>query len=103
MTVPDTDHAALAASPDIINLGVVADDVRRQRHGLKTTFVRVATVGAEPGAPVGCPASAGEIRIAGAPGSLSAAIERVGQVVAAAGGVPLSAFSLADLESLAAA
>ena len=33
----------LATSHDIISLGMLADDLRRQRHGAETTFVRVAT------------------------------------------------------------
>ena len=43
-----------------------------------------------------------EIRIVGAPLSRSAAVERVGAVAARANGVPVSAFSLAELEQLAA-
>jgi aminodeoxyfutalosine synthase len=63
--------------------------------------VRVATVAADLGAPTGWPPAAREIRIAGTPASRFAAVERVGEVVAAANGVPVSAFSLADLEQLA--
>ena len=91
---------ALAASHDIISLGVMADEVRRQRHGVRTTFLRVATVAADPGAPAAVPAAAGEIRIAGAPASVRAAVDRAAEVVGAAHGAPVSAFSLADLEQL---
>jgi aminodeoxyfutalosine synthase len=102
MTVTDTDLASLATAHDIISIGMLADEARRTRHGLRTTFVRVADVNAELSSrPLSIPSAAGEIRIAGAPETRSAAIARVDQVLASAGGVPVSAFSLADLEELA--
>jgi len=52
---------SLATSHDIIRIGMLADDLRRQRHGAQTTFVRVATTSADAGAPVVCPPSAGEL------------------------------------------
>jgi hypothetical protein len=102
MSVTDTELSSLAASHDIISLGVLADQVRRRRHGTRTTFVRVAMVSAEPAAAMDWPASAGEIRIAGIPANRAAAVRRVGEVVAAANAIPVSAFSLADLEQMAA-
>lgn len=100
MTVTDAELTDLAATHDIISLGMLADAVRRQRHGTTTTFVRVADVMAEIGAPIGHPPGAGEVRITGLPASHAAAVDRVKQVVASAGGAPVSAFSLADLEQL---
>ena len=44
MTVSDVELATLATTHDIINLGMLADGERRRRHGLRTTFVRVARV-----------------------------------------------------------
>ena len=90
----------LAATNDIITIGMLADDLRRQRHGAKTTFVRVATTPAEIGAPIVRPASTGELRIAGLPASRAAAVERVREVAKAAAGAAVTAFSLADLEAL---
>lgn len=101
MPVTDAEIGSLAASHDIINIGMLADQVRRERHGTRTTFVRVASIAAEVGAPIAWPPAAREIRIDGLPASRQAAVERVGQVVAAAGATPVSAFSLADLEQLA--
>jgi aminodeoxyfutalosine synthase len=101
MTVSEADLVSLAATNDIIQLGIHADEERRRRHGARTTFVRVADVAAAPGAPIDIPAAAGELRIAGLPGSRAAAVERVAETVRAANGVPVSAFSLADLEELA--
>ena len=94
--------SSLAASHDIITLGMAADDVRRGRHGARTTFVRVARVGADVGAEARWPSATGEIRITGAPPSLAGAVARVSQVAARADGLPLSGFSLADLELVAA-
>jgi aminodeoxyfutalosine synthase len=51
---------------------------------------------------VSIPGSAGELRIEGVPSSRAAAIERVREVSAAAGAMPISGFSLADLEQMAA-
>lgn len=102
MTVTDAELSAYASSHDIISLGVAADDARRQRHGARATFVRVADVDAAPGAPITIPPSSGEVRIVGTPASRAAAVQRVREVVAAAGTTPVSAYSLADLEQLAA-
>jgi aminodeoxyfutalosine synthase len=65
-------------------------------------FVRVADVASDLGAPIAAPQAAGEVRIVGAPASRAAAVERVRQVVEAARGVPVTGFSLADLEQIAA-
>jgi hypothetical protein len=93
--------STLAASHDIISLGIVADEARRARHGNRTTFVRVAEVDGTPGAPVSIPPATGEVRIVGAPVSRTAAIQRVTEVVAVAVDKPVSGYSLADLEELA--
>lgn len=98
----DAELTSLAGSHDIISIGVLADELRRQRHGTKTTFVRVATAVSDVGAPVSRPAAAGEVRIVGVPVSRTAAVERVREVAAAARGAAVTAFSLADLEELAA-
>lgn len=101
MSVSDAELSTLAASHDIIALGMAADEVRRRRHGLRTTFVRVADVDVAPGAPTTVPAAAGEVRISGTPESGAAAVRRVREVVVAAAGKPVSGFSLADLETIA--
>src|SRR5215813_936780 len=101
MTVSETEISALAASHDIISIGMEADAVRREKHGNRTTFLRVAVVDAAPGASLDWPAAAGEVRIAGVPATPAAAVARVKEVVERAKGTPTSAFSLADLEQLA--
>jgi hypothetical protein len=101
MTVTCAELASLVTAHDILGLGMLADEVRRTRHGLRTTFVRVADVTAGPSQGVSILPSAGEIRIVGAPETRGAAIARVSQILASAGRVPVSAYSLADLEELA--
>lgn len=103
MTVSDPELVSLETTHDIISLGAAADEVRRQVHGSRTTYVRVVQVTADPGAAVEVPPGAGEIRITGVPASGAAAVQRVREVLAAAGRTPVSAFSLEDLEALAAA
>jgi aminodeoxyfutalosine synthase len=100
MPVSEAEIASLAGTHDIIAIGMRADEVRRSLHGAATTFVRVADVAAT--GPVAVATAAGEVRIAGIPASRSAAVERVAEVVSQSRGLPVSAFSLADLEQLAA-
>jgi len=102
MAVSEQELTSLAATHDIISLGMLADDLRRQRHEKNTTFVRVADVPVEPGGPISIPPGAGEVRIVGAPASRAAALDRVRHVLDEAHGTVVSAFSLADLEALAA-
>ena len=93
----------LGASGDLLTLGMLADEVRRQRHGNAVTFVRVADVAATDDLPVSPPPQpAGELRIVGTPPGLSRAIARVRAARAVAGYLPLTGFSLGDLEAMAA-
>lgn len=97
-----SEQSALCESRDLLALGMAADEVRRRRHGAQVTFVRVADVPVESAA-TGAAAwegSPGEIRILGAPADLAQAIAAVRIVVAAAGGVPVTAFSLTDIERM---
>jgi aminodeoxyfutalosine synthase len=87
---------------NLIAAGARGDEERRRRHGLKTTFVRVfeAHVGAIPAAlPSGV--TAGEFRVIGRPASDDEAVAAVRAALAAAGSVPVTAFSLTDLFDLA--
>ena len=102
MTVSSATLSSLVASHDIISLGIAADEARRARHGVRTTYVRVADVDATPGNPLSIPSAAGEIRIIGTPATRDEALQRVSEVVAVAAGKPVSGYSLADLEVLAA-
>jgi len=101
MPVSDQEIEALISSHDIITIGMRADEVRRRLHGTTTTFVRVVELRAD-GGDIAIPHGAGEIRIVGAPATRFAAAARVADVVPQARGIPVSAYSLADLEALAA-
>ena len=100
MPVSDAEIASFSSSHDIITIGMRADELRRRLHGTNTTFVRVVDTGFD--GDVTLPPGAGEIRINGAPALRSAAVSRVAAVVAQARGLPVSAYSLADLDTLAA-
>jgi hypothetical protein len=102
MPASDDTLSTLAATHDILQLGAAADEVRRAQHGARTTFVRVADVAADAGTALEWPPAASEIRIVGVPVSAAAAAARAAEVAGRAGGVPVSGFSLADLEQLAA-
>jgi len=102
MPVSDADITSLASSHDIIDLGMRADAVRREKHGNRTTFLRVAAVDAQPGAAIAFAPAAGEVRIVGVPATRTAAVARVREVAEATKGTPISGFALSDLELLAA-
>jgi len=92
----------LLTSPNLIEVGVEGDAVRRELHGVRTTFGRVfeVHVDAPPSsAPSGL--AAGEIRIVGRPASDDAAVRAVATAAAFAAGVPVTGFSLVDLAALA--
>jgi len=96
------DAAALAATTDILALGMMADEARRRRHGSATTYVRVADVTLpEAGGPLHIPPAAREVRVIADASSVGTSMEALHGVVMAAGNVPVSAFSLADLQSRA--
>lgn len=98
----DEELQALAASTDILGLAMIADDVRRVRHASAVTYVRVADVRMPAGADTpSIPPAAREVRVmlpAGLPDEHLAGLRRI---VDAAGAVPVSAGSLAALESAA--
>src|SRR5580765_2705256 len=92
------DRVAIAESRDILALGMAADVVKRRRHGADVTFVRVATI-AVADAHAEWPAAAGEVRIEDALVDVDAAVSAVESVAArAAGQVPVTGLSLADVE-----
>jgi aminodeoxyfutalosine synthase len=88
-------------SQDLVAIGTIGDEVRRQRRGIETTFVRVFEAHVE-AVPSALPANttAGELRIVGRPASVEAAAAAVAAMRRLADGTPLFAFSLRDLEEL---
>ncbi len=101
----DGERAALVSTQDLLGLGMAADDTRRRRHGRRMTFVRVATLDINAvDAATTWPDAAGEVRLTGTPTDWSAAIASVRALSErAAGRVPVTGFSLADLEAAGAA
>ena len=96
----DADVDALSGTPDILTLGMLADEARRRRHGARTTYVRVADVALPtPGEPVAVPPAAREVRIVAGAAALASGLPALRDAVAAAGAVPVSAGSLADLQA----
>jgi aminodeoxyfutalosine synthase len=100
----DADAELLASTNDIVTLGMLADEVRRARHGRRTTFMRVAHVELDGLADRGLdpPPAARELRIGGAFPGLDAALDAVARA-ASHDHLPVSGFSLADIEAAAAA
>jgi aminodeoxyfutalosine synthase len=90
----------LAATADILPLGMLADAVRRREHGPRITYVRVALCPFDkPFA--AAPPAAREIRITGAPGTLDVAVSAVEAARAVAGARAVSGFAWADVERMA--
>ena len=96
----DEDVALILESHDLVAIGMVSDQVRRQMHGADTTFVRVFETHVD-APPAALPAAvAGEFRIVGVPGSLDAACVGVRKMRVLAGDLPLFAFALHEIEGL---
>jgi aminodeoxyfutalosine synthase len=87
---------------DLIAVGSLAGDMRRQLHGTKTTFLRVFEVHVD-AVPDALPPRtvAGELRLVGRPSSVAQAAAAARAVFRLAANVPVAGFSLADLQALA--
>lgn len=91
------DAGAILATPDLVAVGMLADEVRQGMHGAATTFCRVFELHAE-AVPDALPPglAAGEIRLVASAPSLDAACRAVAAARRLAGDVVLAGFSLAD-------
>jgi aminodeoxyfutalosine synthase len=92
---------ALADTPDILLLGMLADAIRRRLHGTTVTYVRVATCEINESFSEKVLPVAREVRLAGAPDSLDVAVTAVTQAKAVAGERVVSGFSWSAIEALA--
>jgi len=101
MSATKTEMHELAASPDILAIGMRADEVRRRAHGRRVTFARVACCAFDKPLSEAVPLAAREVRLTGVPATLEVALTAVRSAKAAAGDRLLSGFSLTDLEALA--
>jgi aminodeoxyfutalosine synthase len=99
LTMEDLAH--LAATPDILPLGMMADTVRRSLHGSQVTYLRVALCPFDKPFTDAVTAAAREIRITGEPGTLDIALSAVETARAVATDRAVSGFSWADVERLA--
>lgn len=95
-TLTRQDAERLFAVPDLIAVGVLADDVRRRMNGDRVTFLRVVEAPADGPLPM-IPADAGEVRIADLRADSDATLSRIREVARVAGGVPVSACALHEL------
>jgi aminodeoxyfutalosine synthase len=92
---------ALAQTPHILQLGMLADTLRRRTHGGQVTYLRVATCRFDESLTEHVPPTAREVRLTGAPPSLDVAVSAVTQARAVAGTRTVSGFSWTALDSLA--
>jgi CofH/MqnC C-terminal region len=110
MTTP-VDPQAILSTRNLIDVGVHADDVRRQMHGARTTFVRVLPIEIKENSAslvVDSTTTVGEFRIVGRASSDSGALvvtqmaAEVAKAHAASAKTvgPLTGFSVADLRAL---
>jgi aminodeoxyfutalosine synthase len=87
---------------DILSLGMAADEARRAAHGGVATYLRVYALGStEIISACVIPAEAGEVRVHDLPASLAEAVDRIATLRARADGLPMAAYSMADLEARA--
>jgi 2-iminoacetate synthase ThiH len=93
----------LAGTPDILQIGMLADTLHRSLHGTRVTYVRVALCPYDKPFTEAVPLTAREIRVTGKPESLDVAVTAIEAARAVAGERAVSAFSWLDVERLAAA
>ena len=95
------DIRSLAAMPDILPLGMLADHLRRRMHDTRVTYVRAASCAFDRSFAEAVPPAAREIRITGAPETVGVARDAIEQAKAMAGERTVAAFSWGDVERLA--
>jgi aminodeoxyfutalosine synthase len=97
------DLETLADTPDILQIGMLADTVHRSLHRTRVTYLRVALCAYDKPFTGAVPIAAREVRVAGKPESLDVAVTAIEAARAVAGERAVSAFSWLDVERLAAA
>ena len=99
------DVEKLLGSADLLQIGQRADEMRRELHGNRSTYVTVFEIRADADEPraLEIPDAAREVRLVGAPRSIDDAEAAVVAAKAIAGDRALTGFSLADLVGLASA
>ena len=90
----------LAATADILSIGMLADVLRRRLHDTRTTFLRVAECALEDPSLELAQVKAQEVRITGSPAQLADAMRAV-EVIKSKGNRTVSAFTWSDVERMA--
>ena len=93
----------LAGTPDILQVGMLADTLHRSLHGARVTYLRVALCPYDKSFTEAVPLAAREVRVTGTPESLDVAVTAVAAARAVAAERTVSAFSWLDIERLAGA
>ena len=101
--LPSPEMAELAAAPDILPLGMLADAARRKLYGTRVTYLRVTSRALDASLADTIPAAAREVRITGTPGTLGDAVRAVESAKAVASDRAVSAFSWDDIDRVASA
>ena len=91
----------LARTPDVLPLGMMADTLRRQLHGARATFLRVAFCPFDQAFTEHALPAAREIRITGSPDTLDIAVTAVTTARGVAGDRTVTGFAWSDAERLA--
>jgi aminodeoxyfutalosine synthase len=99
----DDDIAQLAATPDIVSVGMLADALRRRLHGARVTYVRVAACPFDGSFTSAVSPVAREVRITGSPATVADALAAVQSAKAVAGERSVSGFSWLDVTRLSSA
>jgi len=97
---PD-DLELLAGTPDILQVGMLADTLHRSLHGTRVSYLRVALCPYDKPFTEAVPLAAREVRVTGKPESLDVAVSAIEAARAVAGERAVSAFSWLDIERLA--
>jgi aminodeoxyfutalosine synthase len=97
------DLEMLAGTPDILQVGMLADTLHRSLHGTRVTYLRAALCAYDKPFTEAVPLAAREVRVTGKPESLEVAVTAIEAARAAAGERAVSAFSWLDVERLASA
>lgn len=95
------DLELLAGTPDILQVGMLADTVHRSLHETRVTYIRVALCPSDKPFTEAVPLAAREVRVTGKPESLAVAVTAIEAARAVAGERAVSAFSWLDIERLA--
>jgi aminodeoxyfutalosine synthase len=89
----------LWAAPDLVGLGMLADEARRRRHADRATFVRVADLPVERASAAVIPPGAGEVRVHGAPAAIRAGLDDLARLVERVAPTPVTVGALERFEA----